>query len=221
MRRKAIVVLCMVAAAVIPAMARANSAPQAARVVDRIVARVGNDVILLSQERELAAFQQLVQGHAESDHQLLSELIEQWVVRNEANASHFPEPAGSEVDREAARIAGQFPSTDAYAAKLRQLSLSAADVRRLVAREIRLARYLDYKFRPAVRIEASQIHAYYQKQLLPELTKQHQKVPPETAVDAQIRELLTQKEINDRTAKWLNEEKARLKIETSPPGGSP
>lgn len=224
MRPKAKVILWMVAAVaiatVIPGMAQANPGQQTSRVVDRIVVRVGNDVILLSQERELAAFQRLMQGHAESDRQLLSELIEQWVVRSGANASHFPEPASSEVDRETARIAGQFPSANVYAAKLRELGLSAADVRRLVTREIRLARYLDYKFRPSVQVGADQIRAYYQKQLLPELAKQHQQAPSETAVEAQIRELLTQKEINDRTAKWMNEEKARLKIEISSPGAS-
>src|ERR1700681_742684 len=74
-------------------------APQSGRVVDRIVARIEDDIILQSQVRELGAFQQLIEGRAESDDQLLSELIEQWVIETEATASHFPEPEQSEVDR--------------------------------------------------------------------------------------------------------------------------
>ena len=83
-------------------------APQAGRVVDRIVARIEDDIILQSQVRELGAFQQLIEGHAESDDQLLAELIEQWMVQTEATASHFPQPAQSEVDRELARLTAQF-----------------------------------------------------------------------------------------------------------------
>ena len=82
--------------------------------MDRIVARIEDDIILQSQVRELGAFQQLIEGHAESDDKLLAELIEQWVVQTEATASHFPQPAQSEVDRELARLTAQFASPEKY-----------------------------------------------------------------------------------------------------------
>jgi parvulin-like peptidyl-prolyl isomerase len=221
MRNKAIVVLWLLAATGLPGIAHALPRQRTSRVVDRVVARIEDDVILLSQVRELAAFQRLVDGRAESDDRLLSELIEQWVVQTEAAASHFPQPAQSEVDREQARLAGQFATPEAYAAKLRELGLSATAVRRMLTRQIYLARYLDYKFRPSVQIEAGQIQTYYQKELLPELAKKNQPVPPETSVEAEIREVLIQREISNRTAKWLDDTKQRLKIEIRPPEAAP
>jgi len=171
--------------------------------------------------RELGAFQELIEGRAESDDRLLAELIEQWVVQTEAKASHFPEPAQSEVDRETARLTAQFPSTEAYAAKLREQGLSATQVRQLLARQIYVERYLDYKFRPSVQIESSDIETYYQKELLPELASKNQSAPRLADVEGQIRELLTQRRITALAAKWLDETKSRLKIELIAPTGKP
>jgi hypothetical protein len=191
------------------------------RVVDRIVARIEDDIILLSQIRELGAFQNLVEGHAEGDDRLLAELIEQWMVQTEATASYFPQPAQSEVDREMARLQSQFASPEAYAARLRDLGLSDSEARELLTRQIYIERYLDYKFRPTVQIEANDIEAYYQKELLPELAGKNQPAPPLPDVEGQIREVLTQRGISDRTAKWLDDTKSRLKIEVSLPGATP
>jgi len=192
--------------------------PQNSRVVDRIVARIEGDIILESQVRELGTFQELIEGRAETDDQLLSELIEQWVVQTEAEAAHFPAPAQTEVDREFARLTGRFGSPDAYASKLRTLGLSTAQSRQLLARQIYIERYLDSKFRPMVQIENAAIDAYYKNQLLPELAKANQPAPKEEDVQDQVRELLVQKAISELTAKWLDDTKSRLKIERLPAG---
>jgi parvulin-like peptidyl-prolyl isomerase len=199
----------------------ASAPPQSARVVDRIVARIEDDIILQSQVRELGAFQQLIEGHAESDDKLLEELIEQWVVETEATASHFQQPAQSEVDREAARLREHFASPENYASRLNELGLSAAQVRELLIRQIYVERYVDYKFRPSVQIESADIDAYYKKELLPELAKKNQPSPDPAKVEQQIRELLIQRGISDLTAKWLDDTKSRLKIEIETGGGKP
>lgn len=196
-----------------------NAWAQSNRVVDRIVARIEGDIILQSQVRELGAFQQLVEGHAESDDKLLNELIEQWVVNTEASTSHFPEPAQSEVDRELTRLQENFSSPQAYSVRLHELGLTSSQVRQMLGRQIYVERYLDYKFRPSVQLDSSQIDAYYQKELLPELAKKNQPDPGRRAVEAQIRELLVQRGISDLTTKWLDETKSRLKIEIAPAAG--
>jgi hypothetical protein len=234
-----IFVLIWLFVAALPAVASRPSQEQSGRVVDRIVARIEGDIILLSQVRELGAFQQLIEGRAESDEGLLAELIEQWMVQTEATESHFPQPARPEVDRELARLVAQFPGPEEYAAKLRELGLSAAQVRELLARQIYVQRYLDYKFRPLVQIQSTDIESYYQKELLPELAKKNQlnsgglpfgtqgkQVEPAPAprladVEGEIRELLTQRGITGLATKWLDETKSRLKIELTSPGAKP
>ncbi len=218
--RRAISNLAMISLATLALGAGGSTArAQSGRVVDRIVARIEGDIILQSQVRELGAFQQLIESHAESDEKLLDELIEQWVVNTEASASHFPEPAQSEVDREMTRLQENSSSPENYAVRLHELGLTSSQVREMLSRQIYVERYLDYKFRPSVQIESSQVDAYYQKELLPELAKKNQPAPGRSAIEEQIRELLVQRGISDLTAKWLDETKSRLKIEIAPAAG--
>jgi hypothetical protein len=56
-------------------------------VIDRIAARIENDVILLSDVRLLSRYQLLVEGKSEDDAQILNRLIDQWIVRNEATVA--------------------------------------------------------------------------------------------------------------------------------------
>jgi hypothetical protein len=204
-----------------PQAFRGSAAPQSAHVVDRIVARIEEDIILQSQVRELGAFQQLIESHAESDDKLLDELIQQWVVETEATASHFPQPAQTEVDRELTRLRESFANPEKYASRLNELGLSADQVRQLLSRQIYVERYIDYKFRPSVQIEPAKIDAYYREELLPELAKKNQPVPDRAAVEEQIRELLTQRAISDLTLKWLDDTKSRLKIAIETADGKP
>lgn len=201
-----------------PALDSAGSAQTAARVADRIVARIEGDIITLTDVRELGAFQQLVEGKSESDDQLLSELIEQWVVNTEATATHFPKPAQAEVERELARLQGQFKSPQAYAERLAALGLSVGDARDMLARQIYLERYIEYKFRPTVQLDSADVDKYFREELVPELTRKGQPAPREADVEAQIREVLTQRAITKRAAQWLDETKTHLKLAIVPAG---
>ena len=220
MRRAMLISALLLAGTGAPPATGSSEPAQSARVVDRIVARIEDDIILQSQVRELGAFQQLIDGQAESDDKLLNELIQQWVVETEATASHFPRPAESEVDRELARLKEHIGTPAIYASRLQSLGLSAAQVRALLSRQIYVERYVDYKFRPAVQIEPEAIDAYYQNVLLPELAKSNQPAPHRAEVEEQIREVLVQRGITDLTAKWLDDTKSRLKIEIET-GGKP
>ena len=198
---------------------------QSVRVVDRIVARIEGDIILLSQVRELGSFQKLVEGRADSDERLLAELIDQWIVQTEATESRFPQPAQTEVDRQLALLTAQFASPVTYAGKVREQGLSTGQVRELLSRQIYVEQYIDYKFRPAAQIKSEDVENYFQKELLPELAKKNRPEsggptpqPSIAEVEVAIREVLTQRAITDLSTKWLDDTRSRLKIEETPPG---
>jgi hypothetical protein len=224
MRRSfALALLLTLAATCRPGLARVplSDVPLSDEVVDRIVVRIENDIIVLSEVRELAAYQQLVEGRAEPYDKLLSELIEQWMVNNEAATAHFPPAAESDVAREVAQLQGGFPSTDAYQQRLAELGITPQTVRRIVAQQIYLARYLDYKFRPAIQVDDAAIAAYYKQELAPQLAAKNQPVPSLADVSEQIREVLVQQGISARAEMWFEETKSRLKIEINAPPDAP
>ncbi len=192
----------------------ARPAVRAQQVIDRIVARIEDDIILLSEVRELGRYQQLVDGHSTSDDKLLGQLIDQWVVDREATAAHFVRPVGADVRDELDQLEKQMKSADAFRARLRELGLTEAAVRRFIERQLYLSRYLDYKFRPAAQVDSAAVERYYREELLPQLAARGQQASPLESVQDQIRELLTQREISARAARWLDESRSRLKIET-------
>jgi hypothetical protein len=205
------------------ALLAAIAAPLAGaqQIVDRIVVRIEDDIITQSDLDQLAAYQKLVSGSADSEDRLTQEAIEQWIVNSEADAAHFPAAPDSEVASDVAEIETKFSTPDAFRARLAGLGLSPADVQQMVARQAYLERYLDSKFRDSVQIDPKEIKGYYDQQLVPALQKQGQAAPPLGAVSDHIRELLTEQEINRLADQWLDESKGRLRIEiVAPPGAA-
>jgi len=186
--------------------------------VDGIAARIEDDIITESEVRELTGFQELVDGHAVPRDKALGELIDQWIIRTEANTALFPHPAEVEVDHELERLQQQFASPEAFRVRLREVGLDEAAIRRLLRQELFLTRFLDYRFRPTEQVDRKQIEDYYNQELAPQLAARGQPLPRLEEVENQIREVLTQRAINDHATRWLVDSKSRLKIDIEPEG---
>jgi hypothetical protein len=185
----------------------------AQEVVDRIVARVENDVILLSDIRALSRYQEFLDGKSETDGQILDRLIDQWTVRTEADVSRFPRPSDADINRSLERLHKSFASTEEYEARKKQSGLSDAEIREMAAAQLYLSNYLDSRFRPGVQIDPKTIEDFYQKSVVPRAKARGQEPPPLDAARDLIQEALVQRGINDQADQWLIESKARLHIE--------
>jgi hypothetical protein len=200
------------------AAANSKPSPQATQ-VDGIAARIGNDVLTNSEVRELEDYQKLVEGQAQNREKITDELIDQWIVETDALATKFPHPTAAEVSQEFQALLKEFPSREEFQARLARVGLTQDQVRQVLERQLYYARFLDYKFHAATQVTAAQIETYYQQELVPELQKRHVAVPPLSQVDPQIRQLLTQEQINEKAAQWLEDAKARLRIIIQPSEG--
>jgi hypothetical protein len=181
--------------------------------VDRILARIENDIITANDVRELARYQELVEGKARDDAAILHELIDQWVVTTAARQANFPEPEESEVTKQLDGLEKRFASPEAFQARLRQVGLTEAGLRRIVARQLYLTRYLDYRFRAGVQVRRQQIENYYNRELAPKLRAEGKAVPPLADVRREIRALLVERGIARQTDEWLKETEAHLEIQ--------
>jgi hypothetical protein len=208
MRRVAILGCC----AIFFVLAAASSW-QGQEVVDRIVARVENDVILLSDVRELKEYQELVNGKSESESAILDRLIDQWIVRSEAALSRFPEPKDAEMDREVSRVVESFASLEEYEARKKQSGLNDAEVRKIVTAQLYLTNYLDSRFRPSVQIDEKAIVDFYQNAVVPRAKTRGQEPPTLDASRDIIQEALVQSDINEQADRWLKESRARLHVQ--------
>jgi hypothetical protein len=194
-------------------MANAAGLPASQEIVDRIAARVENDIILLSDIRLLSRYQQFLEGKSETDAQLLDRLIDQWMVRTEADASRFPHPSEVEIDRGMERLRNSFASAEQYEARRKQNGLSDSEVRGIVTSQLYLSNYLDSRFRPTVQIDPKAIEDFYVKAIVPQAKARGQEPPALDAARDAIQEALVQSGINEQAEKWLKESRARLHIE--------
>jgi len=185
----------------------------AQEVVDRIAARVENDVILLSDVRALSRYQQLLDGKSETDTQILDRLVDQWIVRTEADVSHSPRPSEADIDHGLSRVRESFGSEEEYQAKRKQAGLREQEVRAMVTAQLYLSNYLDSRFRPAVQVDPKEIEDFYQTAVVARAKARGQEPPTLDAARDSIQEALIQNGINQQAELWLKESRLRLHVE--------
>jgi hypothetical protein len=187
---------------------------RAQEVIDRIVARVDTDIILLSEVQELSHYQLFVDGKSESDAEILDRLIDQWIVRQEAKAALFPLPSDEDVNRSLERLKRSFSSPEAFEERKKQSGLSDEDVRRMLRSQLYLSNYLDSRFRASIQIDDKAIQEFYTSRVAPRAESRGQTPPTLDAARDFIQEALVQRAINVQADKWLKESRARLHVES-------
>jgi len=185
----------------------------AQQVLDRIVARIENDIILLSDVRELSRYQQFVDSKAESDKEILDRLIDQWIVRNEAKAALFPQPSEEDIDRSLRRLKRSFSSPEAFEERKKQSGLTDEDILYMLKSQLYLSDYLDTRFRPSIQIDEPAIEDYYKTRVVPRAESRGQTPPTIEAAHDFIQEALVQRAINVQADKWLKESRTRVRVD--------
>ena len=185
----------------------------AQQLLDRIVAKVENDIILLSDVRELSRYQQFVDGKAESDKEILDRLIDQWIVRNEAKAALFPQPSEEDIDRSLRRLKRSFSSPEAFEERKKQSGLTDEDILYMLKSQLYLSDYLDTRFRPSIQIDEPAIEDYYKTRVVPRAESRGQTPPTIEAAHDFIQEALVQRAINVQADKWLKESRTRVRVD--------
>lgn len=184
----------------------------AQQIVDRIVARVEEEIILQSDLEQLARYQMLVDGKAESDGQILDRLIDQWIVKKEAEASRFPAASDADVERGIERLMRSFAKKEDFDAQRDKVGLSEEDIRQIVRAQAYLGNYLDSRFRPTVQVDEKAIEDFYEKAVIPRAKARGQEPPTFDAARDVIQEVLIEQGINEQADKWLKESRTRLSI---------
>jgi hypothetical protein len=186
---------------------------QAQEVVDRIAARVETDIILLSDIRQLNRYQIFLDGKAQSDADILNRLIDQWIVRNEANVARFPQPSVDDVNRSLERLKRSFSSPEEFQARQKQSGITDEEIRRFLRAQLYLSNYLDTRFRPAIQVDEKAIEDFYRTRVVPRAESRGQTPPTlENARDF-IQEALVQQAINEQSDRWLKESRTRVRVE--------
>ena len=186
---------------------------RAQEVIDRIIARVETDIILLSDVRQLSHYQAFLDGKAQSDADVLNRLIDQWIVRNEAGVARFPQPSEDDVNRSIERLKRSFSTPEEFESRQKQSGITDDEIRRFVRAQLYLSNYLDSRFRPSIQIDEKAVDDFYKTRVVPRAESRGQTPPTlENARDF-IQEALVQQAINEQADRWLKESRTRVRVE--------
>ena len=85
-----------------------------------------------------------------------------------------------------------------------------------VTQQLNLSRFVDARLRPAIQIDPQSIEIYYKETLVPQVRKSGSQPAPLAEVTPEIKEVLTQKKMNDLLTAWLQTLRAESQIRSAP-----
>ena len=123
------------------------ASPAAAEVIDRVLAVVAGQLIMLSDVTAVRDLGLVAAGPSPDPiRAVLSQLIDRELMLAEVDRYAPPEPETAEVDREAAAVRARFPTEKAFNDVLARSGFDAAHVREIVRQNLRLRAYLEQRF---------------------------------------------------------------------------
>jgi peptidyl-prolyl cis-trans isomerase SurA len=205
---------------------------RAGDVIDRIVATVNGHIILQSDWEDAQRYEAFIAGRpidhvtAEDRKSALDRLIDQELLREQMRASDVQHASDEEVTKRIQEIRKQYPDAEAregWGAALARYGLTEESLRKRVAMQLDLMRLVDARLRPTVNIDSKSVESYYNQELLPQLRQSGATDVPLAEVAPKIKELLTQKKMNQLLTSWLQSLRAGSEIHSqalSPDSGA-
>ena len=186
-----------------------------AEVLDRVLAVVSGDLILMSDVRAARTFGFVTSEDADSDGQALARLIDRALILAEVERFAPPEPEAAAVDKGVDAVRQRFASQEAFAAALAQAGIEERHLREYVRQDLRMNAYLDQRFTSVPPAE-EEIGRYYREH--PDLyTRGGALLPFETARPEIVR-LLTAQSRGALVQDWVNGLRRRADVRTSSTG---
>lgn len=196
------------------------SLPASAAVVDRVIAVVNKQAVTWSDLDEQMRFEALQNRRALASltaadrHAAFEHLLDVRLLREQMQA-FTPVTAEETAVRVAEiRAAWQMEKDDtAWSTVLERYGLSTGRLNGLVASQLQVLQFVEFRVRPMVRVSRDEVEEYYTQRLLPQLIAQGAKPEPVETVTGQIRRLLAEKKLNDEMDKWLSSLRAQSPVQ--------
>jgi hypothetical protein len=208
----------MLAVFVLPALA--------GDVLDRVIATVNGHIILQSDWEDSLRYEAFIGGRrldyltAEDQKAALDRLIDQELLREQIRSSDSQHATEEEVGKRLQEIREQYPGAESesgWHTALAHYGLTVSELKNRVAQQIDLMRLVDLRLRPTIEIDSKSIESYYTQELLPQLRQSGAKLIPLPEVTPKIKELLTQKKMNQLLTSWLQSLRAGSQIHADTP----
>lgn len=206
MKRTLQFVLCV-------ALAASPNTSLASEVIDRIVATVNRGVILQSDLDSAVRYQAFLEARSlesispQDVQTALDHLVDQQLLLNEMGGQASFAVPDSEVRASVDELRKQFfeAATDqGWQSLLGRYGLSHSEVEDRLRLQLEILRFVDLRLRPNVRVDDAAVDQFYRNEFLPKLREAGGKEVPLVEVSARIRQVLTERHIDELLGAWLH-----------------
>lgn len=198
----------------------------AGEVIDGVVATVNRKPVLRSQWDEAVRFEafmhqkQLTDVSEQERFAALQRLIDRELLDAQMADQKALRPSETEVTEDLVKLREKFSAgrDDAsWQALMRSYGLTEDVIAAHLKDEVQVMNFIDVQLRPNVRIQDSDVQAYYQAQVVPDLQQNGARRIPLDEVAPKIRELLVQQHMDEMLDAWLHNLRQQSHIQTLVP----
>jgi hypothetical protein len=194
------------------------SAAATAVIIDRIAVVVGDAVIKdsdINRDVRLVSFlnREKLSFDLTARKAAANRLIDQSLIQREIDLGDYQVPAQSDADKLFLDTQRErAPSPAAFARMLEHYGLSTAQMKSYLYWQLTVLRFIDQRFRPSVLVTDEDAQAYYQQHSGDFKTKNGEQKTLDEA-SAEIREILTNQQINKQFDSWLRARRRSAGVE--------
>jgi parvulin-like peptidyl-prolyl isomerase len=192
-------------------------------VIDGVVASVNRQPILRSDWDEAVRYEAFMQQKSlnevtDADHVLaLQHLIDRQLLKAQMANSRYMQPSDAALQADVDKVRAQVPNGKSDAAwqnLLTSYGMSEAALKEHLRTEFQVMNFIEVRLRPNVHVPEEEVEAYYQNQLVPDLEKNGGSSVTFNEVAPRIRELLTQRRMDELLDVWLHNLRQQAEIES-------
>jgi hypothetical protein len=188
-----------------------------ADIIDRIAISVGNQVVTESQIDEEIRVTQFLNGEkhdlsAAERKKAADRLIQQALVKREMELNRYPLPPLSDADKQLQTLKTGHSGEAQFQDALQTYGIAEDALKRHLWWQLTLLRFVDFRFRPGIQIQDSDVQEYYKQQVATWKKEGLQSIPSFEEARGQIEEILTQQRIDETMDTWLSEVRMQVAI---------
>jgi peptidyl-prolyl cis-trans isomerase SurA len=188
-----------------------------ADIIDRIAISAGYQVITESQIDEEVRVTEFLNGEkldlsAGERKKAAGRLVEQALVKREMELSRYPLPPLSDADKQLQMLKAGYPSEAQFQDALGSYGIAEDALKRRLWWQLTLLRFVDFRFRPGIQVQDSDVQEYYKQQVATWQKEGMQSIPSFGEARGQIEEILTQQRIDEAMNQWLSEVRMQVSV---------
>lgn len=216
----------LIAVLVMSLVFSAGAPAQQAQVLDRVVANVNGQPLLLSDWEQALRYEAFLQGRppesftAGERTKALERLIDRELLRQQMQADYSAQP--EELEQRIQNVRAQLKGANTeqgWRSILARYGLTEDEFRDSVRTEMRVLRFVDLRLRPVVRVDRDAIAAYYRETLVPRLRVAGVEPEPLEEVAPKIRELLVEEKMQSVLDDWLSNLRSQSSVHMTQQAG--